>query len=254
MHSPTVDHRKMAKTLILFVCSLGVALAFYEGLKLEEGTKADPPFAVLIQTEEQSPICSGFLINPSTVLTTASCLTDRKCEDLLISRSAYTSKIQAKECILHQNYTRKMTMDDIAIIKLKEPFKMLASESLQISIPNKGKVPLKQVMYYGWYTVSKSYELGELEICNPVKCEEMLGGSKKFFSKDRHICTKAMFDSTKSTCKSLYGAPLIESTDNTKQLIGLMSWGTIPCVFGGKNLAIYTRVSEYKDWIDLKMK
>ncbi|KAL5280532.1 hypothetical protein ACFFRR_004488 [Megaselia abdita] len=246
----------MVKTLLLLLSSLGVALAFYEGLKLEQGAKADPPFAVLIETEKQPPLCSGFLIDLSTVLTTASCITNQKCEDLLISRSAYTSKIQAKECIFHENYTRKMTIDDIAIIKLKEPFKMLASdnEDLLITIPNKGKVPLKQVMYYGWYTLSKSYELGELEICNPVKCEEILGPAKQYFSKDRHLCTKAMFDSSKTTCKSLFGTPLIESTDNAMQLIGLMSWGTIPCVPGEKNLAIYTRVSEYKEWIDKKSK
>lgn len=244
----------MAKTLILLACSFGVALAFYEGLKLEQGTKADPPFAVLIQTDKQPPLCSGFLIDPSTVLTTASCLTNQKCEDLLISRSAYTAKNQAKECLLHENYTRKMTIDDIAIIKLTEPFKILASDEFSITIPNKGKVPLKQVMYYGWYTFSNSYELGELEICNPVKCEEVLGSAKQYFSKDRHLCTKAMFDSSKTTCKSLFGAPLIESTDKSKQLIGLMSWGTTPCIPGEKNLAIYTRVSEYKDWIDKKMK
>lgn len=244
----------MAKTLVFFVCSLSVVLAFYEGLKLEEGIKADPPFAVLIQTDKQPPLCSGFLVDPSTVLTTASCLMNQNCDDLLVSRSAYTAKIQAKECILHENYTRKMTIDDIAVIKLKEPFKMLASEPLLITLPNKGKVPLKQVMYYGWYTKSNSYELGELEICNPVKCEDILGPSKNYFSKDRHLCTKAMFDSSKTTCKSLFGAPLIESTDNSKQLIGLMSWGTVPCVQGEKNLAIYTRVSEYKDWIDMKMK
>jgi len=51
-------------------------------------------------------------------------------------------------------------------------------------------------------------------------------------------------------CNGDSGGPLvIENNGESRQVIGIVSWGYIPCGSGEGKPSVYTRVSAYIDWI-----
>lgn len=63
-----------------------------------------------------------------------------------------------------------------------------------------------------------------------------------------NICAGPISGST-SICSGDSGGPLVQGSGNDRTLVGIVSWGAVPC---GRVLkpGVFVQVAKYIDWID----
>ncbi|RWS11761.1 Serine proteinase stubble-like protein, partial [Dinothrombium tinctorium] len=168
--------------------------------------------------------------------------------------SAQTSdEIFFDKVIVHENYTfetnREMLMDDIALLHVTKPIHFSSQLINAVCLPQKGKKSLKKADVTGWINAKqKGFSRNFLRkaVISLFPEKECARRFKTKFHVDAMLC--AGFRNQKSMCIADIGGPLTQLRRNVNYLIGIASFGNT-CV--GKNYPrIYTRVSNYVDWIN----
>ncbi|GFR09314.1 ovochymase-2 [Trichonephila clavata] len=242
------------------ICSCGEE-NIQEVERIMGGRTVDPPnrypwVVALVKKKNKVDdyFCGGALISRLYVLTASHCIERENASNIRVALGAHDSDngpepVAVSKFIMHPKYYRRTYLNDIALVKLQEPATL--SETVRViclptspvfTSPNDTAV----VAGWGWnrYQQGKSYkQLQELElpILSPPTCVSKYGG----VIQETNLCAGGLKD--KDACSGDSGGPLFGKYGGLWYSVGVVSWG-MNCGLEGYP-GVYTRVSEYLDWI-----
>lgn len=160
--------------------------------------------------------------------------------------------IQVVEIIMHENYVIRTVDNDIALLRLASPI-VYTPYIVPVCLPTR---PLaeRELWAVQWHTVSgwgKRSENGPTSVLlrhtkvpriRTQTCVEESG-----VALTTNMFCAGYLDGRTDSCKGDSGGPLVTQYKKTVFLLGIVSWGK-GCARPG-NYGIYTRVSNYLEWI-----
>lgn len=160
--------------------------------------------------------------------------------------------IQVSEMIMHENYASQTANNDIALLRLASPI-VYTPYALPACLPTRhlaehGLWAIRLHTVSGWGRRSENGPTSNILLQLKVpriptqQCVEESGV----------VLTNNMFcagyiEGRQDSCKGDSGGPLVTKYKKTFFLLGIVSWGK-GCARPG-NYGIYTRVSNYLEWI-----
>ncbi|XP_021121959.1 vitamin K-dependent protein C isoform X2 [Heterocephalus glaber] len=229
-----------------------------------ETRQGESPWQVILLDSKRKLACGGVLIHASWVLTAAHCmdgsrkLTVRLGEYDLRRRDKGEVDLAIKEILIHPNYTRRTTNNDIALLRLARPT-ILSKTIVPICLPDNGLAEREltqagqETVVTGWGYQSErkgdakrspTFILNFIRI--PVAPRNECIQVMKNVVSENMLCAGILGD-PRDACDGDSGGPMVASFQGTWFLVGLVSWGEgcgLP-----NNYGIYTKVSRYLDWI-----
>lgn len=201
--------------------------------------------------------CSGVLIHPSWVLTTANCAILWTPADLTIvlgdlvqfGPAEPTQQVRAvSRIILHPDYTLVGggLVNDLALIKLSTPATLnsaVQAIALQSATASNTLHTLSGwgTTYQGSMSSSNALRYGSIPVTSNAACD---GAplSRDLFPGE--LCA-GYSNGASGACHHDMGAPLV-TQGSPAQLVGIVSWGNGGC----DTYSVFTRLSSYASWID----
>ncbi|CAL1578321.1 unnamed protein product [Knipowitschia caucasica] len=240
----------------------------FGGLKVTPGAI---PWQASIQVRPQNSnlpfrhTCGGVLIESCWVLTAGHCIqTNRDMQVVLGSQDLSSEEpteqeLTVVETIRHENYNEKSyaVYNDIALLRLQGQNGQCAKESQfvkKVCLPDAALPDGTECTISGWgATENSSYgsqHLLEAKVLliNKERCSrpEIYGNTL-----DMGMLCAGHLQGGVDSCQGDSGGPLTCEQDTAHVVYGLVSWGD-QC--GKKNKpGVYTRVSNYLDWIRSKV-
>ncbi|KAJ8683977.1 hypothetical protein QAD02_019769 [Eretmocerus hayati] len=228
--------------------------------KIVNGTTVsikEVPFQVSLQQWGRH-FCGGSILNHYYIITAAHCVNGKKPTMLKIIVGTENNRkadqvYVPQEIIAHKEYTPLLFYkNDIALIKLKSPLKY--SNVVQpVTLPKPhAKIPAQSpAIVSGWGRLGGDSRSGsdilrkaQIWITDPINCIKAMS-VRKVKIHPTQLCAN---DPTmrKGHCNGDSGGPL--TVNGT--LVGIVSWSVKdPFCASTKFPNVYTRVSEYIDWI-----
>jgi trypsin len=222
----------------------------------EEATPGEFPFIVSLQSKYYGHFCGGSLIKKNWVLTAAHCV-DGSIDSVVIglhkrSKLTGTESFTVKRVIAHPSYNTPTAMDyDYALLELdgNSSFEPIAVNGVELSIP-KDEASSVLATTAGWGTLRAgdwglpdALQKVSVPLVAPDVCTEAYPGIT-----DRMICAGYKAGG-KDSCQGDSGGPLmIETTDNQKVLVGVVSWGQ-GCA-DADYYGVYSKVNAVTAWIE----
>ncbi|KAI3366178.1 hypothetical protein L3Q82_010005 [Scortum barcoo] len=224
-----------------------------------ECPKGECPWQVLLVYKGKG-FCGGVIYKPTWILTASHCMENTDIRFLKVVAGEHNvlvnegteQLIQVSEIIMHKNYTKHNANNDIALLRLASPI-VYTPYATPACLPTR---PLaeRELWAIRMHTVSgwgrrtengpTSHILLRLQVPRipTQQCVEDSGV----------VLTENMFcagynESQQDSCKGDSGGPLVTKYKKTVFLLGLVSWGKGCARLG--NYGIYTRVSNYLEWI-----
>ena len=229
----------------------------------EKAAPGDWPWMVAIQAFTEPgyhTFCGASLVAPSWALTAAHCVVNASPDDIVATvgphrlESGQGQKRAVDRIVLHPRYGFDFAHDfahDLALLHLTEPadaelVTLLGADDLALAGPG----TLGTVI--GWGALSEdgsaglvSYDLQQVEL--PIVSEEECTSSMGRMITENMLCA-GFKEGGKDACHGDSGGPLVvPDGEGGWQLAGLVSFGigcARPAFYG-----VYTRVSQYHDWI-----
>ncbi|XP_055613244.1 trypsin-1-like [Uranotaenia lowii] len=157
---------------------------------------------------------------------------------------------------VHESYDGDVGPDDLAIIRVKEPF--VLDEYVQtVSLPEHLEEFEGKAMLSGWGSISNSWsqeypdtlQKANLPLHSYEECSEFYDASTPLA--ESNICAGEP-DGSSSGCSGDSGGPLVAQIEGRSVQIGVVSWGAIPCGQRSRP-TVFVAVSHYIDWINGKL-
>ncbi|XP_011063330.1 PREDICTED: polyserase-2-like [Acromyrmex echinatior] len=231
----------------------------------EEAPVGYYPFIASLQMFN-SHFCAGSIINKEWILTAAHCANAGSLNFLRVKVGKHNIQknesteqtVQVAQAYIHENYEDGVGPYDIALLKLATPLK-LTKEIQAIELPPPESEPTGEAWLCGWGSISTDrypimpdkLQHVKMEYLDLITCHEsierLIGYSPVH---ETNVCTGPLYDQI-SACSGDSGGPLISRIEQKPVLIGIVSWGIIPCGSTGAP-SIYTKVSSFIEWIEKK--
>lgn len=228
------------------------------------GTNAAVNSAPFIVSFQQSGMhyCAGSILNKNWVLTAAHCLSSKTQvkSTILVAGSIYvagtastTQRRTIDHYVANDLYLGGTSPYDIGLVYTKTPFTWSNAVSA-IILPSSGSTPTGNAVLYGWGSTSKTnnaaypstLQVATIPIIPLNTCEAALG-PKGSDVHNTNICTGPLTGGV-GICTSDSGGPLIQPNKGKHVLVGIVSWGKLPC--GQSNSpSVFVKVSSFITWI-----
>ncbi|XP_057601571.1 vitamin K-dependent protein C isoform X2 [Hippopotamus amphibius kiboko] len=231
----------------------------------QEARWGDSPWQVILLDSKKKLACGAVLIHISWVLTAAHCLDQRKKltvrlgEYDLRRREKWEVDLDIKEVLIHPNYTKSTSDNDIALLRLAQPV-TLSQTIVPICLPDSGLSEREltqagqETVVTGWGYRSEA-KRNRTSILNFIKVPLVSHNTCVLAMQNKisenMLCAGVLGD-PRDACEGDSGGPMVVSFRGTWFLVGLVSWGE-GC---GRlqNYGVYTKVSRYLDWIHSHIK
>ncbi|KAK2822868.1 hypothetical protein Q5P01_022933 [Channa striata] len=227
----------------------------------EVGKKGESPWQALLLNSRGNFHCGGVLIDESWVLTAAHCLDNNM--KLHVRLGDYERhRVEGSEVTLkavrnfkHPDYNSLTVDNDIALLRLEHPVSFtefiipiclpgreLAERVLHVNgtitvVSGWGKADLDSTLY------SSALNVIKVPLVNRSVCSRQMSNNIS----DNVLCA-GILGQRMDACEGDSGGPMVTLYRDTWFLIGLVSWGE-GCGREDK-LGIYTKVSNYNEWIN----
>ncbi|RLV89105.1 hypothetical protein DV515_00015057 [Chloebia gouldiae] len=260
------DDHTTCEPVVEFPCGR-VKLDYIEGkadfnIRLIDGTvgrRGASPWQIMLQNTKGMFLCGGVLIHPAWVLTAAHCLEENKGFRVKLGKFRFRPEadeqtIRIDKWVTHENYTKKTSDNDIAMLHLAEHV-MYYKYALPICLPTRNLAEQelmrggRRVVVSGWGSTSEDNQsyaalLRYIEI--PIVPHNECAQAMSSHISENMLCAGGLGDS-KDSCRGDSGGPMFSRYKDTWFLVGLVSWGE-GC--GRKEkFGVYTKVSQYLEWI-----
>ncbi|XP_017891818.1 transmembrane protease serine 9-like [Ceratina calcarata] len=269
----------MSSKFIILSALLAVAAASYVlpllDTRIVGGSEATPgqyPWQVSLQWgvfNSLSHFCGGSIINSQWILTAGHCAEAVPNYGTFVVKAGKhdLKKVEGNEqsvkvvkSIVHESYPGGVAPYDIALLKLASPLK-LNSAVKAINLPKANSEPSGNAILTGWGSISKTnspvmpdkLQKAELPIVGLSDCKqaiEKLTGPSPL--ENTNVCTGPLTGGY-SACNGDSGGPLILNNNGSPEVIGIVSWGIVPCGTKGAP-SVYTKTSAFVDWIQKTIK
>uniref|UniRef100_A0A8C3KTV3 Chymotrypsin like n=1 Tax=Calidris pygmaea TaxID=425635 RepID=A0A8C3KTV3_9CHAR len=219
--------------------------------KIINGHNAVPgswPWQVSLQTRSGSHFCGGSLITMPGRAPPYSHVVVLGEYDLT-SNSEYLQVKTVSRAVTNPNWNPNTLNNDITLLKLSSPAKLGPRVSPVCLAPANLVLPTNlPLVTTGWGRISTTCTyapaLGRqvvLPLISPSQCTQYWGNRIT----SSMLCAGGV---GASSCQGDSGGPLVYQNGNVWTLAGIVSWGNSNC--NVRWPAIYTRVSQFRNWIE----
>uniref|UniRef100_UPI0037E99BB9 uncharacterized protein n=1 Tax=Semicossyphus pulcher TaxID=241346 RepID=UPI0037E99BB9 len=229
-----------------------------------ECPKGECPWQVLLVYKGKG-FCGGVIYKPTWILTASHCLEDTEAQFLQVVAGEHNTdedegteqRLQVSEIIMHENYVKTTADNDIALLRLASPI-VYSPYAVPACMPTR---PLaeRDLWAIRLHTVSGWGRRGENGPTSTLlrRLQVPRIRTQQCVEESGVVLTENMFcagyiEGRQDSCKGDSGGPLVTKYKKTVFLLGVVSWGK-GCARPG-NYGIYTRVSNYLEWIHNRTK
>lgn len=224
-----------------------------------ECPRGECPWTILLKTKGR-PFCGGIFLSPDWVLTAAHCLEDMDKSHLLVTAGEHDldlvegseQEVRVSDLHMHECYNPHTADNDIALLRLATPLNV-TSHAVPVCLPTRAHAHTQLLsmsvhVVSGWGRVHEAGPTArilkrlQVPVVRSQDCEDQTG-----LVLTQNMLCAGFLEGQQDSCKGDSGGPLVTQYGQTWFLIGLVSWGR-GCARPG-HYGIYTRVSEYLDWI-----
>lgn len=210
------------------------------------------PFTVYLSTN--ASVCSGVILDRSTILTAAHCLSElQRVDDIYIVYGSTDKKqfpaqtrLKVKSFIIHPQYDNTTLANDVAIIKLQNYIEFNKNVD-RISIYYDDVEPGIDAYVTGWGlnpdgVLSQTIRTLKVNVYPDAECTRKFG---KDFNGLKQICAGTL---KQDFCIGDSGGPLIIHKNTIPYLIGIVSYTGEQCSDGRPS--VYTKMKTYRLFIE----
>ena len=222
------------------------------------GVEAIPnswPWIVSLQV--RGHFCGGTLIDTRHVLTAAHCLTRASTRTLRVVAGLHqrlnvntgrTQIMRVSRIFIHERYSSRTQANDIAILRLCQPFQLNNYVSLAC-LPGPDPQESASVTVAGWGSTYKGSPLpnGLRQVTMQVTNSQAEAAYRGYFNVQRQIGAGIPYVGGKDSCQGDSGGPLMYKSNGQWYVSGVVSFG-YECARGNYP-GVYTRTSAYINWI-----
>ncbi|KAL9931096.1 lectizyme-like [Glossina fuscipes fuscipes] len=255
----------------LFVVSVSAANldaiakpGFLEGriINGHEAEKGEAPFIVSLKAG--SHFCGGSIIAENWVLTAGHCLIFDEFEIVagLHSRidesDVQIRKVTSKrQQFVHEGYDGDVGPNDIGLIYVDKPFKLNAltrdgtAAVAKVDLPSGKFESTGKGKLYGWGRDNSGFlpnilNTLDVDIIGYEECKNALPSDAPI--DPVNICSYTP-NAIDGACNGDSGGPLVRVTPDGTELVGIVSWGYVPCTASALP-SVYTWTSAFDKWVE----